>query len=167
MRERMKAAFLACHQAVQGMIAEEGHQRCELFKELPDRRLYPDYYELIHKPIAMSHMRKRMSSGYYKTVSAYREDWRLMFNNARTYNTEGSLVYKDADAMQKVLEAVFARETAGTDMPGADPINPGNTSPLSGADDDEPAPRAPGHSKPVSRKASVSDEEYLSSNDDD
>ncbi|KAG8786679.1 hypothetical protein FRC12_016384 [Ceratobasidium sp. 428] len=94
MRERMKAAFLACHQAVQGMIAEEGHQRCELFKELPDRRLYPDYYELIHKPIAMSHMRKRMSSGYYKTVSAYREDWRLMFNNARTYNTEGSQAHR-------------------------------------------------------------------------
>ena len=69
--------------------------------------------------------------------------------------------------MQKVLEAVFTRETAGTDMPGADPINAGNTSPLSGADDDEPAPRAPGYSKPISRRASVSDEEYLSSNDDD
>jgi hypothetical protein len=68
--------------------------------------------------------------------------------------------------MQKVLEEVFTRETAGTDMPGADPINPGNTSPLSGADDDEPAPRAHGQ-KPVSHRTSVSDEEYLSSNDDD
>ncbi|KAG8743951.1 hypothetical protein FRC10_011137 [Ceratobasidium sp. 414] len=167
MRERMKAAFTACHQAVQGLLTEDGRQRCELFKELPDRRLYPDYYELIQKPIAMSHMRKRMSSGYYKMVSAYRDDWRHMFNNARSYNQEGSMVYQDADAMQKVLEAVFTRETAGTDMPGADPANPGNTSPLSAADDDEPAPRAPGHPKPISRKASVSDEEYLSSNDDD
>ncbi|KAF8609355.1 hypothetical protein BDV93DRAFT_464553 [Ceratobasidium sp. AG-I] len=167
MRDRMKAAFTACHQAVQALTAEDGRQRCELFKELPDRKLYPDYYELIQKPIAMSHMRKRMSSGYYKTVSAYRDDWRLMFNNARSYNQEGSWVYEDADAMQKVLEAVFTRETAGTDMPGADPINAGNTSPLSGADDDEPLPRAPGYPKPISRRASVSDEEYLSSNDDD
>ncbi|KAG9079723.1 hypothetical protein FRC06_007559 [Ceratobasidium sp. 370] len=166
MRERMKAAFIACHQAVQGLLAEDGRQRCELFKELPDRKLYPDYYDLIQKPIAMSHMRKRMNSGYYKTVSAYRDDWRLMFNNARIYNTEDSLVYQDADAMQKVLEAVFNWETAGTDMPGADPINPGNISAIRSYND-EPAPRAPGHSKPVSRKTSVSDEGYLSSNDDD
>ncbi|KAG8728558.1 hypothetical protein FRC10_004835 [Ceratobasidium sp. 414] len=186
MRERMKVAFMACHQAVQGLLAEDGRQRCELFKELPDRGLYPDYYELIQKPIAISHMRKRMSDGYYKTVSAYRDDWRHMFNNARLHNQvsplqatagnlrcpysgqqDGSMVYQDADATQKALEAVFTRATAGTDMPGADQINPGNTSPLSTSDDDEPAPRAPGQSRPISRKISVSDEEYLSSNGDD
>ncbi|KAG9094136.1 hypothetical protein FS749_013062 [Ceratobasidium sp. UAMH 11750] len=87
----MKAAFTACHQAVRGLLAEDGYQRCELFNELPDRRLYPDYYDLIQRPIAMSQMQKRMSSGYYKTVSAYRDDWRLMFNNARTYNTASTL----------------------------------------------------------------------------
>ncbi|CAE6403859.1 unnamed protein product [Rhizoctonia solani] len=171
MRERMRAAFQACHQAIQGLYGPDGHQRCELFKELPDRKIYPDYYDVIHKPIAMSHMRKRAASGYYKTVSQYRDDWRLMFNNARTYNQEGSWVYEDAGAMQAVFEEVFTRETAGTDMPGADPINtgstinPGNTSPLSAADDDEPAPRAPGHK--VSRREPASDEEYLSGSDDD
>ena len=45
MRERMKAAFTACHQAVQGLMVD-GRQRCDLFKELPDRKLYPDYYEV-------------------------------------------------------------------------------------------------------------------------
>ncbi|CAE6505414.1 unnamed protein product [Rhizoctonia solani] len=168
MRERMKAAFQVCHQAVQALYTPEGHQRCELFKELPDRKEYPDYYTYIEKPIAMSHMRKRASGGYYKTVSQYRDDWRLMFNNARTYNTEDSWVYQNADAMQKVFEEVFTRETAGTDMPGADPlpntINPGNTSPLSAADDDEPAPRPPGQKPP--RRASASDEEYLSESDE-
>lgn len=78
---------------------------------------------------------------------------------------EDSFVYKDAEEMQKVLEEVFTRETAGTDMPGADP-HPGNTSPLSGADEDEPAPRVHGQ-KPAPRRTSLSDEEYLSSNDDD
>ncbi|CAE6513092.1 unnamed protein product [Rhizoctonia solani] len=171
MRERMRAVFQTCHQAIQSLYAPDNAQRCELFKELPDKKEYPDYYTLIQKPIAMSHMRKRAASGYYKTVSQYRDDWRLMFNNARTYNTEESWVYQNADIMQKVFEEVFTRETAGTDMPGADPIssvnhiNPGNTSPLSAADDDEPAPRPPGQK--ASRRASASDEEYLSSNDDD
>ncbi|CAE6463520.1 unnamed protein product [Rhizoctonia solani] len=173
MRDRMRAAFQACHQAVQALWVD-GRQRCDLFKELPDRKLYPDYYEYIRQPIAMSHMRKRASGGYYRTVAHYRDDWRLMFNNARTYNQEDSWVYQDANEMQKVFEEVFLRETAGTDMPGADPlptgnpinpINPGNTSPLSAADDDEPAPRPPGQ-KP-SRRTSISDEEYLSGTDDD
>ncbi|CAE6467441.1 unnamed protein product [Rhizoctonia solani] len=170
MRDRMRAAFQVCHQTVMALTGPDGHQRCELFKDLPDRKIYPDYYEIIPKPIAMSHMRKRASSGYYRTVAQYRDDWRLMFNNARTYNQEDSWVYQDANEMQKVFEEVFLRETAGTDMPGAEPlnsanpINPGNTSPLSAADDDEPAPRPPGQK---SRRASVSDEEYLSGSDDD
>ncbi|QRV76715.1 SNF2 family amino-terminal protein [Ceratobasidium sp. AG-Ba] len=165
MRERMRAAFTVCYQAVKD-LSTNGHQHCALFKEPPRRSDYPDYYDLIPKPIAMSHIRKRMTGTYYKTVTAFRDDWRLMFNNARTYNTEDSAVYHDAEVMQKVLEAVFLRETAGTDMPGAEPANPGNTSPLSAADDDEPAPRAPGQSKQP-RKTSVSDEEYLSGSDDD
>ncbi|CEL58210.1 ATP-dependent helicase STH1/SNF2 [Rhizoctonia solani AG-1 IB] len=171
MRERMKAAFQVCHQTVMALTGPDGHQRCELFKELPDKKIYPDYYEIIPKPIAMSHMRKRSSGTYYKTVTQYRDDWRLMFNNARTYNQEDSWVYQDANEMQKVFEEVFLRETAGTDMPGAEPLNsanpihPGNTSPLSAADDDEPAPRLPGHKS--LRRASVSDEEYLSGSDDD
>ncbi|CAE7107141.1 unnamed protein product [Rhizoctonia solani] len=171
MRDRMKAAFQVCHQTIQGLQDEKGRQRCELFKELPNRKEYPDYYSYIQQPIAMCHMRKRASGTYYKSVTQYRDDWRLMFNNARTYNTEDSWVYQDANAMQAVFEEVFLRETAGTDMPGAEPlpsanpINPGNTSPLSAADDDEPAPRPLGQK--VSRRASASDEEYLSGSDDD
>lgn len=42
---------MACHQAVQNLTAEDGRQRCELFKELPDRKLYPDYYEVCLVPM--------------------------------------------------------------------------------------------------------------------
>ena len=34
----------------------------------------------------MSQLNNRASSGYYKTAQAFRDDWMLMFNNARTYN---------------------------------------------------------------------------------
>lgn len=67
----------------------------------------------------MSHIRKRSSGNYYKTVDAYAEDWRLMFANARQYNQEGSWVYNDAQELAKVFEHTFRRETAGTDLPGA------------------------------------------------
>ena len=63
---------------------------------LLDRVAHVFWLQHILKPIAMSHMRKRAASGYYKTVSQYRDDWRLMFNNARTYNTV-SWLYSPVD----------------------------------------------------------------------
>lgn len=33
------------------------------------------------------------NTGYYKSITQYKEDWKLMFNNIQTYNQE----YVDAD----------------------------------------------------------------------
>ena len=44
---------------------------------------------------------------------------RLMFNNARTYNQEGSWVYVDAEEMEKAFNAAFAKHIVGSDLPGA------------------------------------------------
>ena len=45
-----------------------------------------------------------------------------MFNNARTYNQEGSWVYIDADEMEKVFNATWDKVIAGSDLPGAPPL---------------------------------------------
>lgn len=66
----------------------------------------------------MSIIRKRSATSHYKTVQQYANDWRLMFNNARQYNQEGSWVVNDANELQKAFEAEFARQTNGTDLPG-------------------------------------------------
>ncbi|KAG2063254.1 hypothetical protein BDR04DRAFT_1235555 [Suillus decipiens] len=75
----------------------DGRKRCELFRELPNRGGYPDCYELITHPIALSTLRKRGSTGYYKSITHYKEDWKLVFDNART---------------------ALERLTAGTGLPG-------------------------------------------------
>ena len=80
---------------------------------------------MIHTPIAMSHLRKRAQGSYYKDVAHYRAEWKLLFDNARTYNVEGSLVYIDADEMEKVLDATFRRMTVGSGLPGAMPAGSG------------------------------------------
>jgi ATP-dependent helicase STH1/SNF2 len=124
-REQLKKGFAECHHAVLACEDETRRKCCELFRGLPDRQVCaslgeiylryslrnikdcPDYYQLITQPIAMSHLRKRANSGHYKTVQAYRDDWKLMFNNARTYNQEGSWVYIDAEEMEKVFNSAF------------------------------------------------------------
>jgi len=162
----MKKAFAECYRAVLACEDETGRKRCELFKEPPDKRDYPDYYQLIRQPIALSHLRKRGTTNYYKTVTAYRDDWKLMFQNARTYNQEGSWVYVDADEMEKVFDATFERVTTGSGLPGA----PGGgsssyESALTPMDDDEP-PAPPSRSRSAGRKQVISDDEYLTQSDD-
>jgi len=162
-RERMKKAFNECHKAVATCTDDTGRKRCELFRELPSKKDYPDYYQTIQTPISMAQLRKRATSNYYKTVSAYRDDWTLMFNNARRYNQEGSWVYVDAEEMQKVFEAVFARETVGSGLPGAEA---GGYSPAGSGDaqspmdeDEEPVKRTKGRprKKPVDQDYSDDD----------
>lgn len=172
-REKMKKAFTECHKAVMACEAPDGRKRCDLFKDLPDKRDYPDYYNIISHPIAMAQIRKRANGPYYKTVQQYYDDWKLMFNNARTYNRSDSWVYDDANEMEKVFQATFDRVTVG--LPGATGGGSGSASnsivgdgsydsALTPMDEDE---RPPPPSRNRGRKQVISDEEYLTPSDDD
>ncbi|OUM67632.1 hypothetical protein PIROE2DRAFT_27492, partial [Piromyces sp. E2] len=77
-----------------------GRRRCELFLEIPSKKLYPDYYVLIETPIALDIINTRIHSTYYDTVQDFINDFRLMFGNARKYNQEGSWVYIDSIEME-------------------------------------------------------------------
>ncbi|KAJ7674433.1 SNF2-family ATP dependent chromatin remodeling factor snf21 [Mycena rosella] len=170
-REKLKKVFAECYRAVVACEDADGRKRCELFRELPDRHEYPNYYQLITQPIALSHLRKRGTGPYYKDVQQYRSDWSLMFNNARTFNQEGSWVYIDADEMEKVLDATFKRLTVGSGLPGAQPgAGAGSSGSYESAltpmdEDDRPPPPSRGRSS--TRRQVISDEEYLTPSDDD
>lgn len=94
-----------------------------------------------------------------------------MFNNARTYNQEGSWVYVDADEMEKVFETTFERVTVGSGLPGAAPAGGGGStsgsyeSALTPMDEDERP--LPPRGRSAGRKQVISDEEYLTPSDDE
>ena len=118
---------------------------------------------MIKTPIAMSLLRKRAQGNYYKDVQQYRAEWRLLFDNARTYNVEGSLVYIDADEMEKVLDETFRRLTVCSCLPGALPAGVGVGTGGSGAGGDA-SRRAIGR---TNSKQILSDEEDLLTPSDD
>ena len=86
----------------------------------------------------MSHLRKRAQGSYYKDVAHYHAEWKLLFDNTRTYNVEGSLVYIDADEMEKVLDETFRRLTVNSGLPGALPAGADVGTCGSGAGGDAP-----------------------------
>ncbi|PVU97191.1 hypothetical protein BB561_000696 [Smittium simulii] len=116
-------------------VEEEGYsrQQCELFLDLPNKKEYPDYYIVIKKPISMKLIKKRikasstfnpptnialtssnpnaLSQYSYSSLEQLHEDFIKMFNNARLYNEEGSMVYEDADNLQKILEKFLSERS--------------------------------------------------------
>ncbi|OLY82644.1 Chromatin structure-remodeling complex subunit snf21 [Smittium mucronatum] len=117
------------------IIEEEGYsrQKCELFLDLPNKKDYPDYYIVIKRPISMRMIKKRVKASVtynpptaaslqstnpnslvhysYSSLEEFHEDWVLMFNNARLYNEEGSMVYEDAVELQVLIEEKLTQMT--------------------------------------------------------
>ena len=63
---------------------------------------YPDYFEIIKKPIDMQKISQNMGSNKYSSVEDMVSDIVLMFDNACKFNEPDSLIYKDALTLQRV-----------------------------------------------------------------
>ncbi|XP_071810078.1 protein polybromo-1-like isoform X3 [Asterias amurensis] len=83
---------------------KNGRYPIALFMEKPSKKLYPDYYQVINEPIDMKTIEINVRSDKYMTEEAMLKDYDLLFNNARQYNEEGSMVYEDANLLEKLLK---------------------------------------------------------------
>ncbi|KAJ3223894.1 hypothetical protein HK099_000555 [Clydaea vesicula] len=92
---------------------EKGRQLSTLFLKLPNKSQYPDYYHVIHTPIAFENIEAKISKKLYKSPSEFEEDFQLMIQNAKTYNRKNSTVYNDAQTLKQVFDGNFEREFRG------------------------------------------------------
>ncbi|KAG0655235.1 hypothetical protein C6P46_001101 [Rhodotorula mucilaginosa] len=78
-----------------------------IFRDLPDRRLYPDYYIVIKEPRCLHDVMNNMHRNLYSSPQAVAYDLFLIWSNAREYNEQGSLVYADADKLESFMERLW------------------------------------------------------------
>jgi SNF2 family DNA or RNA helicase len=81
----------------------------EIFLEKPCPQTYPDYYQLIDKPIGMNDILRKCRAKLYTSVNDFRDDWKTLFKNALTYNGEGSWIVVDAEVLKKELERLMEK----------------------------------------------------------
>jgi hypothetical protein len=81
----------------------------DVFIEKPDPSQFPDYYEIIEKPIAINDILRKCRAKLYVDLQEFKADWSLMFANARRFNGDDSWVVEDAKALQKELERVLKK----------------------------------------------------------
>uniref|UniRef100_A0A8C7PG37 Transcription activator BRG1 n=1 Tax=Oncorhynchus mykiss TaxID=8022 RepID=A0A8C7PG37_ONCMY len=72
--------------------SSNGRQLSEVFIQLPSRKELPEYYELIRKPVDFRKIKERIRSHRYRSLGDLERDVMLLFQNAQTFNLEGSLV---------------------------------------------------------------------------
>ncbi|XP_026728950.1 protein polybromo-1-like isoform X3 [Trichoplusia ni] len=81
----------------------DGRQPMLLFMEKPSKKLYPEYYNVIEKPIDMITIETNIKNDRYNSIDEMVSDFRLMFSNCRQFNEEGSMIYEDANLLERVM----------------------------------------------------------------
>ncbi|KAK2461446.1 hypothetical protein APHAL10511_005909 [Amanita phalloides] len=79
------------------------------FLKKPSKRIYPDYYQIIQKPIALEDIKKQLDYNAYHTLEAVRADFELCFMNAKTYNLKESEIWKDAKDLLKLVNKTYEK----------------------------------------------------------
>ncbi|KAF7250501.1 putative global transcription activator SNF2L2 [Varanus komodoensis] len=82
-----------------------GRQLSEVFIQLPSRKEYPEYYELIRKPVDFKKIKERIRNHKYRSLSDLEKDVMLLCHNAQTFNLEGSQIYEDSIVLQSVFKS--------------------------------------------------------------
>ena len=66
------------------------------FVKLPPKKVYPDYYEIIKEPISLSDIQKKEAKDKYPDTASFLDDFKLLEENAKTYNDPDSWIAVDA-----------------------------------------------------------------------
>ena len=74
----------------------KGRQLSLIFLRLPNAKEFPDYYEVIKRPIDFEKIGAKLRHGLYSNLESCFEDFTLMFDNACKFNEPDSQIYKDA-----------------------------------------------------------------------
>ncbi|XP_019754076.1 ATP-dependent helicase brm isoform X2 [Dendroctonus ponderosae] len=94
----------------------DGRLLSEPFMKLPPRKDYPDYYEVIKKPMDIMRIITRIEDAKYTEMADLERDFMLLCQNAQIYNEEASLIHEDSIVLQSVFTNAKARiETDGED----------------------------------------------------
>ncbi|KAH9858258.1 hypothetical protein C2E23DRAFT_892071 [Lenzites betulinus] len=75
----------------------------------PVRDRAPNYFDVIKSPMDLSTISAKLESGQYKDRFGLEADFRLMANNAKTYNMPGSFAHNETVALETFFDKLWIR----------------------------------------------------------
>lgn len=80
----------------------------DIFESLPDKEELPEYYTVIENPVSLEEI-ANASNSTEKNLDEIKGLFETMFQNAQTYNPEGTWVYNDAEQLRQVVNKEWAK----------------------------------------------------------
>lgn len=140
--EQVKEQGLKLWQTVKDAVDKDGRSLSADFLRLPNKRMYPDYYTVIKKPIALDKIKSQLDTGVYQSLIAVKNDLEQCFRNAKRYNLKESQIFNDAKFLHKLTSREYVNMTGDTKDEAEhneDPLQEdGHESGLKDGGDDEP-----------------------------
>ena len=72
----------------------KGRQLSIIFMKLPNQKEFPDYYEVIKRPMDLFKISTKLANNAYNSVEECQSDMVLVFDNACKFNEPDSQIYK-------------------------------------------------------------------------
>ena len=87
-----KNILLRCSQLLEKLIS---WSVCFPFIEMvdPEKDGAPDYLDFVKEPMSLNEVKKRLKEGQYTTIDAFKRDVNLIWENAKTYNGDDTLLF--------------------------------------------------------------------------
>ncbi|KIN00995.1 hypothetical protein OIDMADRAFT_198053 [Oidiodendron maius Zn] len=84
---------------------EDEHEISLMFQRMVNKRLLPDYFDVIKEPVAFSTIRNKLLKKLYKNFQEFVRDFALISHNAQVYNRPSAGVYQDAVVLRELFKA--------------------------------------------------------------
>nr|XP_031862624.1 uncharacterized protein CI109_002122 [Kwoniella shandongensis]KAA5529696.1 hypothetical protein CI109_002122 [Kwoniella shandongensis] len=122
----------ACKEILEQVYkAKHGTRKlADIFRELPDKELYEDYYEAIPEPECLDNIATQLANQIYPNPELFFKQLHLVFLNAKHYNEDESLIWGDAKRLEDQIQQEWkTRAEAGIfsspDPYHSSPVKPG------------------------------------------
>ncbi|KAF8257457.1 Bromodomain-containing protein [Lactarius quietus] len=111
---QVKEQGLKLWQTLRDAVDKDGRSLSADFLRLPNKRMYPDYYTIIKKPIALDKIKSQLDTGVYHSLVAVKNDLDQCFRNAKRYNLKESQIFNDAKSLHKLTSREYVNMTGDT-----------------------------------------------------
>lgn len=86
------------------------HELAEPFLYPIDSYVWPEYYQIIERPIDLTTIKGGLKDGTYSTVEGVLNDIRLIWANCRNFNAVGSEIIEQADTVSNYFEDLIVEK---------------------------------------------------------
>nr|CDI54051.1 bromodomain-containing protein [Melanopsichium pennsylvanicum 4] len=97
------------HTIMEAIDPSDGDPLHEFFLELPNAQEYPDYYDIIKRPMALEQIQTKLDQRTYATLPDVKYDFETICNNAKRYNLRDTPVWLKAKELHSLIKITYVQ----------------------------------------------------------